>query len=54
MPAEAAKTMPARPQPADLLQGVRGMNQGNQSKQSEKLQQMYKSGKGGVAPGEAF
>jgi hypothetical protein len=44
----------AKPQQADLLQGVRSKNSGNQSIQSEKLQQMYKSGKGGVDAGGAF
>ena len=46
----AAKASPS----ADLLQGVRGLNEGNQSKQSGKLQDMYQKGKGGVDAGEAF
>jgi alpha-2-macroglobulin len=46
----AAKASPS----ADLLQGVRGLNEGNQSKQSGKLQQMYNENKGGVGAGDAF
>ena len=51
VPTEKAAVSAPSPK-ADLLQGVRGLNQKNQGQQSENLQKMYDSGKGGVGAGK--